>query len=174
MPFIYERVVFMLTVVITAVVCFLLDRISKIVMINNVFGITNLTENSYTESITVINGILNFNFFGNTGVAFGFMQDSKWFIVMLCTVMVLGILLIVYKTKPKKIAETLAYGMIIGGAVGNLTDRLMHGFVIDFIETKFIDFPVFNIADSFIVVGAILLCIYYLFFDKKEDEIGKD
>ena len=63
--------------------------------------------------------------------------------------------------------------MIIGGAIGNIYDRIAHGFVIDFIDVQFMEYPTFNVADCFVVVGAILLCICVLFFDKKEDEVGK-
>ena len=164
----------MIAVAIIAFVCFFLDRASKIIMVNHVFGIENLAENVRTHAITVIDGIIDFNYYANTGVAFGFLQDNKWIIVVICIAILFGILFTIYKTKPETITEKIAYGMIIGGALGNLTDRLMHGFVIDFIETKFIDFPVFNIADSFIVIGAVLICVHFLFFDKKEDEIGKN
>ena len=54
--------------------------------------------------------------------------------------------------------------------MGNVIDRIFRGYVVDFIETTFINFPVFNIADVAITIGAVLLIIYILFFDKKEQE----
>ena len=59
--------------------------------------------------------------------------------------------------------------LMFAGALGNAIDRIFRGYVVDFIETTFISFPVFNIADIAITVGAVLLIIYILFFDKTEN-----
>lgn len=164
----------MITIAIAAIISFLLDRISKIVMVNNVFNIEALGIDSVAESVPVIKDVLHFTYLGNDGMAFGMLSDSKGLLIVLCLVILAVIGFIIYKTKPKKNLEKISYGMIIGGAIGNLVDRIMHGFVIDFIDLRFIDYPTFNVADCFVVVGAVLLCICILFFDKKEDEIGKD
>lgn len=164
----------MITIAIAAIISFLLDRISKIVMVNNVFNIESLGIDSVAESVPVIKDVLHFTYLGNDGMAFGMLSDSKGLLIALCLVILAVIGFIIYKTKPKKNLEKISYGMIIGGAIGNLVDRIMHGFVIDFIDLRFIDYPTFNVADCFVVVGAVLLCICILFFDKKEDEIGKD
>ena len=63
-----------------------------------------------------------------------------------------------------------ALSLLAGGAVGNLIDRVVYGYVVDFLDFCLIDFPVFNIADIFIVIGAILLAIYFIFFDKEEEK----
>lgn len=164
----------MITIAIAAIISFLLDRISKIVMVNNVFNIESLGIDSVAESVPVIKDVLHFTYLGNDGMAFGMLPDSKGLLIALCLVILAVIGFIIYKTKPKKNLEKISYGMIIGGAIGNLVDRIMHGFVIDFIDLRFIDYPTFNVADCFVVVGAVLLCICILFFDKKEDEIGKN
>lgn len=58
--------------------------------------------------------------------------------------------------------------MIITGAIGNFYDRLFQGYVVDFIEFVFVDFPVFNVADIFVTVGSILMIIYLIFFEERE------
>ena len=58
--------------------------------------------------------------------------------------------------------------MIITGAIGNFYDRLFQGYVVDFIEFAFVDFPVFNVADIFVTVGSILMIIYLIFFEERE------
>lgn len=163
----------MRSIAIVSVIAFLLDRISKIIMVNNVFKIESLTADSYAPSVTIIDKVLNFSYVGNEGVAFGMLQHNKWLLILLCIVILAVIGYIIYKTKPESMLEKVSYGMIIGGAIGNVYDRIAHGFVIDFIDVKFIDYPTFNIADCFVVVGAVMLCIFVLFFDKKEDEVGK-
>ena len=174
LPFICKRETFMITIAIIAIIVFLADRISKIIMVNEVFGIEALSADSVAQTVPVIKDVLNFTYVGNKGVAFGMLQHNRWLLIILCVVILSVIGYIIYKTKPSKLLEKLSYGMIIGGAIGNVYDRLTHGFVIDFIDVRFIDYPVFNIADCFVVVGAILLCVCVLFFDKKEDEVGKD
>lgn len=162
----------MIAVAITAIVAFLLDRISKIVMVNYVFNIEALSADTFAETVPVIKDVFHFSFLGNDGMAFGMLPNQKWLLILLCLV-ILGVIgIVIYKTKPEKMLEKISYGMIIGGAIGNLVDRIMHGFVIDFIDVRIINYPVFNIADCFVVVGAVLL-IAVIFFDKKEDEVGK-
>ena len=163
----------MRSVAIVSVIAFLLDRISKIIMVNNVFKIESLNVDSHTLPVVVIDKILNFDYVGNEGVAFGMFAHSRWLLVLLCVVILSVIGYIIYKTKPQSMLEKVSYGMIIGGALGNVYDRIAHGFVIDFIDVQFMEYPTFNVADCFVVVGAILLCICVLFFDKKEDEVGK-
>ena len=163
----------MRSVAIVSVIAFLLDRISKIIMVNNVFKIESLNVDSYAQSVTVIDKVLNFSYVGNEGVAFGMLAHNRWLLILLCVAILLVIGYIIYKTKPQSMLEKVSYGMIIGGAIGNIYDRIAHGFVIDFIDVQFINYPTFNVADCFVVVGAILLCICVLFFDKKEDEVGK-
>ena len=163
----------MRSVAIVSAVAFLLDRISKIIMINNVFKIESLNIYSHTTPVVVIDKILNFKYVGNDGVAWGFLAIGKWWLVVLCAVILILIGFIIYKTKPQNLLEKISYGMVIGGALGNVYDRIAHGFVIDFIDVQFMEYPTFNVADCFVVVGAILLCICVLFFDKKEDEVGK-
>lgn len=164
----------MIAVAITAIIALLLDRISKIVMVNYVFNIESLNSDTIAETVPVIKDVFHFSYLGNDGMAFGMLPNKKWLLIILCLV-ILGIIgVIIYKTKPEKMLEKVSYGMIIGGAIGNLVDRIMHGFVIDFIDVCLINYPTFNIADCFVVVGAILLCICVLFLDKKEDEVEKN
>ena len=161
----------MLVIAIVAIVAFLLDRISKIVMVNNVFNIEALNIDSVAETVPVIRDFLQFTYIGNDGMAFGMFPNSKVLLIVLCLVILAIIGFVIYKTKPKKVLEKISYGLIIGGAIGNLYDRFAHGFVIDFIDVRFIDYPTFNVADCFVVIGAILLCICVVFFNKKEDEL---
>ena len=80
----------------------------------------------------------------------------------------MAVLLIKYRKKAGKLAS-VSLSMIIGGAIGNLIDRALQGFVTDFIEFDFVRFAIFNVADCFVVIGVILLMIYILFIhDKRE------
>ena len=76
--------------------------------------------------------------------------------------MIGGIVLYVYKNKPKYKLEKIAYSLILGGAIGNFLDRIVYGYVIDFLDFYIFgyNYPIFNLADTFIVLGVLLLIIY--------------
>lgn len=102
----------------------------------------------------------------NTGMAFSLLRGGRWFFLI---VTVFALILMVLAVKRKWITHPTglwALAAIAGGAIGNLIDRVRLGYVVDMIEVTFMDFAVFNVADCFVVCGAILLVIYTFFFDK--------
>lgn len=116
-------------------------------------------------SIPLIQDVLHLTYTENTGAAFSILQGRQFFLVGLTTIAMLAMVAYLYKLNQvagnhfQKIAITL----IIGGGVGNLIDRLRLGFVVDFIDFRLINFAIFNIADSCIVVGCIILIVDLLF-----------
>lgn len=124
-------------------------------------------------SIKIIGDFLRFTYAENRGAAFSILQDQRVFFIII-TIFMLGILAYIYfKMKNITKLSKLAIGMIAGGAIGNFIDRVRFGFVVDFIDVRFgsfYNFPIFNIADSFVVCGTILMIILILFnkFEKSE------
>lgn len=117
------------------------------------------------QVIPVISGVLNWTLAYNTGAAFSFLADQsgwqKWLFAVLAMA-VSGVLTIwLYRTPRHEWRNALPFSLIIGGAIGNLIDRIRFGHVIDFIQVYYQEwfFPAFNVADSAITVGAILLII---------------
>ena len=108
--------------------------------------------------------VLHFSFVRNKGAAFGMLQNQRWLFMVVSTVAIAGLLIYLIRWKPKSIWVRLSIAMIIGGGIGNMIDRIFLGYVIDFIYFKLIDFPVFNVADSFVTVGCGILVVY-LFYD---------
>jgi len=115
----------------------------------------------------------------NTGAAFSFLADAggwqRWFFTVLALLVSAVIVRWLWRARrdaPLPLAAGLS--LVLGGAVGNLIDRLMHGYVTDFIQVWFGDwaFPSFNIADSAITVGAALLIVDSLFFSGRTDKIS--
>ena len=164
----------MVGIIIAAIVAFVLDRISKVAVLKYVFGLDYPSVSDFGKSLPVFEDVFHLTYHGNTGMAFGMFAGNRTFLIVLCAVILLIIGIIIYKFKPQRLIEKLSFGMIIGGAIGNVFDRIKYGFVIDFLDFRVINYPIFNVADSFVVVGAILLCIYVIFFDKKEDEVGEN
>ena len=134
----------MLAAVITAVAV-LLDQISKSIVVN---GLPLYGEARF------IPGVLSFYHTRNTGAAFSMLSDRRW-VVML------------YFWRSRHVLLTVSLSMILGGGIGNMIDRIVNGYVTDFFRVDFVDFAVFNVADSFITVGAVLLGVYIIFFEPK-------
>jgi signal peptidase II len=109
----------------------------------------------------------------NRGAAFGILQNQIWFFVIITFVMIIVLGYMFFKYKNITNLSRLSLVFIAGGAIGNFIDRIIRGFVVDFIDVRFgnfYDFPVFNIADSFVVCGTALLIILMLLnkFEKSE------
>jgi signal peptidase II len=121
------------------------------------------------ESVPVINGILNLTLVKNTGAAFGIMKNSQTFFVVFSVAAIFLILLLLLFYKAKNPIFKFGLSMLVGGAIGNLYDRVTLGFVIDFIDLAFINFPIFNFADFFITVGAAFVLVYFAIFEWKND-----
>ena len=164
----------MVGITVAAIVTFLVDRISKIAVLKYVFGLSFPDSSRFGDSVPLIKDVFHITYHGNTGIAFGMFKDNKILLIMLCAFILVLIGLYIYKTKPSSLIEKMCYGMIIGGALGNVFDRILYGFVIDFIDVCVINYPIFNVADSFIVVGTIMLAVYILFFEKGKDTVEKD
>lgn len=124
--------------------------------------------------VPVIDWLFQLTYIQNDGMAFSMLRGGRWFFLV---VTVLALVLIVMAIKKKWVNHPTglwALAAIAGGAVGNLIDRIRLGYVIDMIEVTFMEFAVFNVADCFVVCGAILLCVYVFFFDKKEENHDTD
>ena len=134
------------------------------------------TKLTFHEPVPVIEPFLNWTLAYNYGAAFSFLADAggwqKWFFSGLALVM--SLFLIVYLIKAPRKATLLSLGLalVLGGAVGNLIDRLLHGHVIDFIHVHNADvwhYPIFNIADMGISIGVAMIVIDMLFLEKKRE-----
>lgn len=164
----------MLGIIITAAVVFVLDRISKVGVLKYVLGLDFPNTAEFGRSVPVIGDVFHITYYGNTGMAFGMLADNKVLLIGLCTVILAVLIYVIYRLKPQGLLATLSFGMVIGGAIGNVFDRILYGFVIDFLDFRLINYPIFNVADCFVVVGTVLLAVYILFFAKEEDEVGKN
>ena len=119
----------------------------------------------------VIPGILSFTYLENRGAGFGILQGARWFFIAVTIATLIAIAYYYIKLPKKKPFNVVRAGLVIiaAGAIGNGIDRLLNGFVVDFLHLRFINFPVFNIADIYVTVGAVLLAVLALFFVKEED-----
>lgn len=119
------------------------------------------------ESKPLINGIVRLTYLHNTGAAFGFLKNARWFFIVLSIPALVVSAWMAVKGKIKNLFGLVSYACIFGGATGNLVDRIWLGYVRDMFEFEFVRFGIFNIADIFISCGGVALCVYLVFMHEK-------
>ena len=111
---------------------------------------------------------------GNTGAAFGIFSKSTTFLII-CSVVIVAVMIfvdILMKSNGK--TYTIGFALILAGAIGNFVDRISLGYVRDFIMFDFWKiFPIFNFADCCVVIGAVLVCVHFIFLSKADNN-GKN
>lgn len=133
------------------------DQLSK-------YWATEVLKNG--ESIKIIGNFLRLTYAENRGAAFSILQNQRVFFLIITIIMLIILGIVYFTNRNLSKLSRLSMAMIAGGAIGNFIDRYRMGYVIDFIDVRFgtfYNFPVFNIADSFVVCGTILMVILILF-----------
>ena len=157
-----NKIKWMILFLLITVISIVLDQWTKYLAIQNLQG-----KGAYS----LLNGVLELQFFSNTGIAWSMLEGQSLFILFIGIVFLAVILFFIIKL-PEHKKFRLVYifgGLLTGGAIGNMIDRFRLGYVVDFISFILIDFPIFNVADMCIVVSVILLAIMFLFVFKEED-----
>lgn len=142
----------MTIIIILSIIFLIIDQITKILVVNSLVP---------GENIEIIKNIFSIIYTNNTGAAFSILLGKRIFLIVVA-VLIIGVLLYYIKrNKIEKKIDIIALSFIIGGSLGNLIDRIIRGYVIDFISIKIgnYNFPIFNVADALIVVGVILLLL---------------
>ncbi|NMA95762.1 MAG: signal peptidase II [Clostridiales bacterium] len=116
-------------------------------------------------TMVVIKDIFSFTYVENRGAAFGILQNQRWLFIGLTIIVCIGMVYYLYTNQDFNLIMKLGLYFILGGAIGNLIDRIYNGYVVDMFHFTFINFPVFNVADCFVVIGTIILASYILFVE---------
>lgn len=165
-----------------AVLILVADQVTKYLTIQNIAPFSSqafieklcasyhLNADMYQElpgKIEVIPGVISFSHIHNDGGAWGMFDGAIWLFVV---IFIAFAVFIVWEFSKKRMAfdtfERFCIVAVFAGGLGNIIDRLRLGFVIDMIQTEFINFPVFNVADCFITCGCILLIVHLIFFNR--------
>lgn len=126
----------------------------------------------------IIHGFISFIYIHNSGAAWGIFSGRSIFLIII-SIIVIALFIAFYVLRLRKFKDkislwlSVSLGFIAGGCFGNLIDRIAFGYVRDFINFDFMNFPVFNVADICLTVGIILLFIYFIFFYSKEEKLLK-
>lgn len=131
-------------------------------------AVINLKEKS---AIPLISGVLELNYLENKGAAFGMLKNQKWFFIFVAIIILACIIYVLAKapTEKKYIVLHILLTLIAAGAIGNMIDRMMLGFVVDFIYFKLINFPIFNVADMYVTCATFILIFIILFGYNEND-----
>ena len=139
----------------------LIDQYTKI------FAKNNFKNNAFI----IIKDVLELSYTENTGAAFGIMKEQFVLFYIITFIVIIFIIYVLFKTdfNKKYLPLIICLLLIFSGSIGNLIDRIRNNYVIDFIYFKIIDFPLFNLADSYITIGAFLIIYLFIFVYKEED-----
>lgn len=113
-------------------------------------------------------GLLGLTYVHNPGASWGILAGKTGFLLVVTGLVCAGVFAALLLHKPASRLGRLSLAMVLGGAVGNALDRLLLGYVVDMFQTQFMEFPIFNVADIFIVVGGCLFCLYILLDERRE------
>ena len=131
-----------------ALLAVVLDQVTKILAVKYLMPV---------DTVPIIKNVLHLTYLENTGAAFGSLKNSRWVFLAVSTFAIIALVFYMFRFKPKNRVLSAGLAFIIGGGIGNMIDRLAKGYVVDFVDFRLINFAVFNVADSFVCVGAALV-----------------
>lgn len=149
--------------IVSAAALVLVDQLIKKLAVDNLMG---------KEDIILIKNFIGLSYAENTGAAFSMLSDSTMLLSVVTLFLILGGVVFMFLGKIQGKLMNICAVMILAGGTGNLIDRFANGFVVDYIKTLFIDFPVFNFADILVVVGCFAI-IGSLIYDIIKEEKQK-
>ena len=131
------------------------------------------TELSVLGTIPIIDTVFHLTYVENRGAAFSILQNQRWLFLILTPLIVAAIIFVLYKKRIYSKIGRIGLYLVLAGALGNLIDRIWHGFVVDLFDFRLIHFPVFNVADIYVVCGVVLFFYYYLIQHEKLEKAAK-
>ena len=134
-----------------AIVGIIFDQITKYLVVQNFAALG--------DTLPLWNDVFHFTYVINTGAAFSFFRGQVEILRWISLIVSLFLIIFIWYTPRLTLLEQLGYGLILSGAIGNGIDRFLFGYVVDFLDFRLINFPVFNLADVAINIGVLLLLI---------------
>ncbi|KHD45407.1 signal peptidase II [Streptococcus hongkongensis] len=136
--------------IVGSLVLILLDQLSKWWIVEHI---------PLGEIKALIPGVISLTYLQNRGAAFSILQEQHWFFILMTLLVVGGILFYYHKQSQMIAVKQVALVLILSGALGNFIDRIRLGYVVDMIHTDFMNFAIFNVADSYLSIGVVLLML---------------
>jgi signal peptidase II len=122
------------------------------------------------DTIPLLKNVFHLTYVENRGAAFSILHGKVGFLILFTGLVLVGLFVLLYTSIKKGESKVLvaALTLVIGGAIGNMYDRIVLGYVVDYFDFRWINFAVFNVADVFVVCGSLLLGIYLIFIEGKD------
>ena len=147
-PLTKKQILCKIVAALTLVLAIILDVVTKKIVVDNM---------ALYEEIPVIKGVFHWKYIQNRGAAFGMLADNREVFLVISSVAIVVMAIYLLFTRTDRLWWMIGIGMLVGGGIGNMIDRIALGYVVDFIYVALIDFAVFNVADCFVCVGVALL-----------------
>ena len=147
--------------------CIVLDQLTKWLAVRYLAPV---------DTVPIIDGVIHFTYVENPGAAFGMLKNAPWVFNTVSVITILFILVYLFLGHSESKLYSVALVFISAGGVGNMIDRVSLKYVVDFIDFRLIDFAVFNVADSFVCVGAglmILAMLLDIIAESKKNKVGE-
>lgn len=138
---------------ISSIILIVIDIVIKLIISNNLI---------LNQSISVINNFFYITYVKNTGVAWSILSGKINLIIVITLVIIMLLIIYIFNKKSYSVLEIISYSMLLSGSIGNLIDRIIYGYVIDYLDFNILgyDYPIFNFADICIVIGIVLILIF--------------
>lgn len=139
----------------------ILDQLTKAIVVSQM---------ALYEEVPFLPGLIRFYHTRNTGAAFSMFSDNRWVFMVFSVIamMIMTYLLVKFHGRHWLLSVSLA--AVLGGGIGNMIDRVLSGYVVDFLDFQFMKFAVFNVADIFVTCGSVALAVYILFIEPKVEK----
>jgi signal peptidase II len=157
-----QRVIYNVVGLASLILLIVLDQWTKVLAVNKLMD---------KEPFIIMNKVFQLRYLENRGAAFGILQNQKGFF-LIAGIIILALIAYVYNKMPvdnKYILLRILAILMAAGAIGNMIDRIINNYVVDFLYFELINFPIFNVADCYVTIAATLLIISILFIYKEED-----
>lgn len=146
---------------IIAVFAVIADQVTKYLVVQN-FELYEVKD--------FIPYLMSLKYTQNRGAAFSMLSEQRWVFMVLSSVSIVLMIYVLAKEYRRHVLLNISISMVLGGGIGNMIDRVRLGYVVDFFRFDFVDFAIFNVADCFITVGAVLMGVYIIFFEPKVEK----
>lgn len=144
---------------IIALLAVALDQLTKYIVVSDMF---------LGQTVPIIKDVFHFTYVRNTGAAFSILSGGMTFFYIITPIALAIFIYIMIKERKGSKLQLVLLGGIVGGTIGNFIDRIAYGYVIDFIDCRFINFAIFNVADMFLTCG-VFLYVFYLLVELTKD-----
>ena len=163
-PLTKKQILCKIVAALTLVLAIILDVVTKKIVVDNM---------ALYEEIPIIKGVFHWKYIQNRGAAFGMLADNREVFLVISSVAIVVMAIYLLFTRTDRLWWMIGIGMLVGGGIGNMIDRTLLGYVVDFIDFCLINFAIFNVADSFVCVGAGMLALWVILDTIREEKAKK-